>query len=106
MYNSGLWSLEKAYFDGFQNCEFTSGSVAAPRSPKDAPRASGAMLREVTPVCTGLNSFLILSSACNVGTPDDIVITQIRAKAPNCDIFLFFFIVSVEGIYNGMVLKI
>ena len=52
-----------AYFEAFQNCELTSGSVAAPKSPIEAPRASGVMLSEVTPVVIGLNSFLILSSA-------------------------------------------
>ena len=48
-------------FDGFQNCELASGSVAAPMSPMEAPRASGAMDSEVTPVVMGLNSVSLIS---------------------------------------------
>ena len=44
-----------------------SGSVAAPRSPSEAPRASGAMPSEVTPVSMGLNSFFMASSAFAAG---------------------------------------
>ncbi len=50
-----------AYFEGFQNCEFISGSVAAPRLPSALPRASGTMLSVVTPVLTGLNSLSLMS---------------------------------------------
>ena len=60
--NHGVYETEKpallnakAYFDGFQYCELTSGSVATPRSPIEPPRASGAILRVVTPVVMGLN---------------------------------------------------
>ena len=38
---------------------YASGSVATPKSPIDAPRESGVMLSEVTPVLIGLNSFLV-----------------------------------------------
>ena len=47
--------MVKGYFDGFQYCDTTSGSVAAPTSPMPAARASGAMVCEVTEVLTGLN---------------------------------------------------
>ena len=33
--------------------------MATPKSPIDAPRESGVMLSEVTPVLMGLNSFLV-----------------------------------------------
>ena len=47
--------MAKGYFAGFQYCEFTSGSVAAPTSPIAPARESGAMESEVTAVITGLN---------------------------------------------------
>ena len=53
--------------DGFQNWELASGSVATPRSPIEAPRASGVMLMEVTPVVMGLNSVSLMSLWAHAG---------------------------------------
>ena len=52
--------MVKGYFAGFQYCDTTSGSVAAPTSPIPAARASGAMVCDVTDVFTGLK----ISSFC------------------------------------------
>ena len=57
--------MVKGYLAGFQYCETTSGSIAAPTSPMPAERASGAMVCEVTDEWTGLNMFR-LSCADNV----------------------------------------
>ena len=43
-----------AYLEGFQYCELTSGSVAAPKSPKPLAAASGEMLSEGTELTMGL----------------------------------------------------
>ena len=46
--------MAKGYLAGFQNCDTTSGSVAAPTSPIPPARASGAIICEVTEYLTGL----------------------------------------------------
>ena len=55
--------IQNGYLAGFQNCELTSGSVAAPTSPIPAALASGAMVCEMTACSTGLKLLSLSSSA-------------------------------------------
>ena len=75
----------KGYLAGFQYCELTSGSVAAPTSPIEPARASGAMVCEVTAVFTGLNMSSL--SFCPLAVSE-----QSESKGMSKAIFMMLFI--------------
>ena len=76
--------MANGYFAGFQYCEFTSASVAAPTSPIPAARASGAIVCEVTDAFTGLN-MSFLSCACIV------TVVQQNVSAASNSLFVIVF---------------
>ena len=60
-------ALINAYLAGFQYCASGSGAVAAPTSPRPPPRASGATVKNDTPVVIGVNVCIVssvMSSSC------------------------------------------
>lgn len=86
-----------AYFDGFQNCEFMSGSVATPRLPIELPLASGAMESVVTPVLTGLNSLSFMSFCAEAAAEA----SSMHVMAVN----ILYFILFLKLIFNSFIAR-